>query len=141
MPRTSTPKHRGSKQRSGSARQRGRHASSYGDGFGRFAGITTLSLLPGAGLIATGRRRVGFLLLLLALFVLAALAVVALSGDVVDKALSVAVSPDRLLAAAVVALLVGAIWCVTIMATAWRARPERPSPFQGVVGLVLVFAL
>ena len=27
------------------------------------------------------------------------------------------------------------------MATAWRARPERPSPFQGIVGLVLVFAL
>src|SRR3954463_13220788 len=91
-----------------SARQRGRHASSYGDGFGRFAGITTLALLPGAGLIATGRRRIGFLLLMLAALVLAAVAVVAVSGGVVDRVLSVAVSPDRLLAIAVVALLIGA---------------------------------
>ncbi|WP_426564581.1 LCP family protein [Angustibacter sp. McL0619] len=141
MPRTSSPKHRGAPARSGSARQRGRHASSYGDGFGRFAGITTLALLPGAGLIATGRRRFGFLLLLLAGLALAALTVVALSGGVVEKALTVAVSPDSLLAVAVVAMLVGAVWCLTILATAWRARPERPSPFQGVVGLVLVFAL
>ena len=135
------PKHRGAKTRHGNARQRGRHASSYGDGFGRFAGITTLALLPGAGLVATGRRRVGFLLLLLAAVVLASLAVVAVSGGVVDRALTVAVSPGRLLALAGLAVAVGAIWCLTILATAWRARPERPSPFQGIVGFVLVFAL
>src|SRR3954447_16046641 len=105
---TPRPKHRAaSSDRPGSsrvatARQRGRHASSYADGFGRFAGITTLALVPGAGLIATGRRRFGFLLLLLAGLVVAALAVVAVSGGVVQKVLSVAVSPDRLLALAVI---------------------------------------
>jgi LCP family protein required for cell wall assembly len=135
------PKHRGGAARTGSARQRGRHASSYGDGFGRFASITTLSLVPGAGLIATGWRKLGFLLLLLSGLVVAALGVVALSGGVVNKVLSVAVSPSRLMVLAALAVLVGVCWAVTILVTAWRARPERPSPLQTVVGLVLVMAL
>ncbi|GAB3591850.1 hypothetical protein GCM10027446_11200 [Angustibacter peucedani] len=143
MPSTrSTPKHRaGGPARSGSPRQRGRHVSSYGDGFGRFAGITALALLPGAGLVAVGRRKTGTLLLLGAGLALAVLGAFALSGDVVSRVLDVAVSPDQLLLLAVLAVVVGAVWCLTILATAWRARPERPSPFQGFVGFVLVVAL
>jgi polyisoprenyl-teichoic acid--peptidoglycan teichoic acid transferase len=147
-----TPRHRADRHRAdryradaatraGSARQRGRHASSYGDGFGRFAGITTLALLPGAGLLAVGRRKIGLLLLLLAGLTVAVLAAFAVSGDVVDRVLHVAVSPNQLLLAAVAAVVIGAVWCVTILLTAWRARPERPSPFQGLAGVVLVAAL
>src|SRR3954454_15910491 len=124
-----------------SARQRGRHVSSYGDGFGRFAGITTLALLPGAGLVAVGRRRLGLLLLLSAGLGVAVLGAFAVSGNIVQRVLSVAVSPDRLLLLAALAVLVVLVWCLTIVLTAWRARPERPSPFQGLVGTVLVVAL
>lgn len=143
--RSSSPKHRSGARdhygRAGGARQRGRHVSSYGDGFGRFAGITTLALLPGAGLLAVGRRRVGTLLLLATGLTAAALVAVMLSGGVVQRVLSVAVSPDQLLLLAVLAVTVGLVWSATIVATAWRARPERPSPLQGVIGLVLVAAL
>jgi LCP family protein required for cell wall assembly len=136
------PKHRAAPPaRSGRVRQRGRHVSDYGDGFGRFAGVTTLSLLPGAGLVAVGRRRLGILLLLVSAVALGVLVVVAASGDVVQRALAFAVSPGRLLAFATVAVLVGIAWCATILLTAWRARPARPTPFQSVVGVVLVAAL
>ena len=142
-----TPRHRAGADarrvdaRHGTARQRGRHASSYGDGFGRFAGITTLSLLPGAGLLAVGRRTLGLLLLLTSGLVLAVLAAFAFSGSIVERVLNVAVSPNQLLLLAVLAVVVGGVWCLTILATAWRARPERPSRFQAGVGVVLVSAL
>jgi LCP family protein required for cell wall assembly len=139
--RPDSPKHRAAAARGGNARQRGRHVSDYGDGFGRFAAIATLSLVPGAGLLAVGRRRLGLLLLLLTGLGLAVLGVVALSGDVVQRALAVAVSPGRLLAFAAIAVLVGIAWCATILVAAWRARPSRPTPFQAVVGVVLVASL
>ncbi len=136
------PKHRAaSSARTGSARQRGRHVSDYGDGFGRFAAIATLALLPGAGLVAVGRRRLGSLLLLLSAVSLGVLAITAASGSIVQRALSVAVSPGRLLGFAALAVLVGLAWCATILVTAWRARPSRPTPFQGTVAVVLVAAL
>jgi polyisoprenyl-teichoic acid--peptidoglycan teichoic acid transferase len=138
--RPASPKHR-AVARGGSVRQRGRHVSSYGDGFGRFAAISTLSLVPGAGLVAIGRRRLGGLLILLSVLGLAVLGVVAASGDVVQRALSVAVSPGRLLGFAALAALVGLTWCATILFTAWRARPAHPTPFQAVVAVVLVAAL
>lgn len=138
--RPASPRHR-AVARGGSVRQRGRHVSDYGDGFGRFAAISTLSLLPGAGLLAVGRRRLGVLLLLLTGLGLGVLAILALSGDVVQRALTVAVSPGRLLGFAALAVLVGLAWCATILFTAWRARPTRPTPFQGVVGIVLIAAL
>lgn len=138
--RPASPKHRAPRS-SGTARQRGRHVSEYGDGFGRFAALSTLALLPGAGLVATGRRRLGGALLLLTGIGLAVLAAVALTGDVIQRALEVAVSRGRLLAIAAVIVVVGIVWCATILVTAWRARPHRPTPFQAVVGLVLVAAL
>lgn len=139
--RPDAPKHRAGGRSGGGARQRGRHVSDYGDGFGRFAAVATLSLLPGAGLFAVGRRRLGLLLLLITGVGLGVLAVLALSGNVVQRALAVAVSPGRLLGFAVLAVLVAVVWCATILFTAWRARPTRPTPFQSVVGVVLVAAL
>ena len=135
-----SPKHRGHASRGG-ARQRGRHVSSYGDGFGRFAALCTLSLVPGAGLLATGRRKLGGLLLLGALVGIGALLAVVLSGGVLQRALEIAVSPGRLLFVAAVAVVIGVGWAATILMTAWRAKPARPTPFQGLVGLVLVGAL
>ncbi|HEX3002952.1 MAG TPA: LCP family protein [Angustibacter sp.] len=138
--RPASPKHR-SPRSGGTARQRGRHVSSYGDGFGRFAALSTLALVPGAGLLATGRRRLGALLLLGSALAVGVLGVLALSGGVLQRALAIAVSPGRLLAVAAVAVLVGLVWAATILMTAWRAKPARPTPFQGLVGLVLVAAL
>jgi polyisoprenyl-teichoic acid--peptidoglycan teichoic acid transferase len=118
--------------------QRGRHISSRGDGFGRFAGVTVASLVPGAGLVAVGRRRAGMLLLGLTVLALAGTAAVALSGRLLDQVVGIAVSPSKLLIAAAVAVLVPLVWCLTILASAWRARPERPTRLQAIFGLSLV---
>ena len=61
------------------ATARARHASARGEGFGRFVGVTALSLVPGAGLIAAGRRVAGGLLLGLTVLVLAAAGVLAVT--------------------------------------------------------------
>jgi LCP family protein required for cell wall assembly len=120
---------------------RARHASARGEGFGRFAAVTILSLVPGAGLLAAGRRRVGAVLLALATLVLVGAVAFALTGDATGRALRLAVRPSDLL---VIAVAVGAIaigWCLTIVATALAVRPERPSGVQTGLAAMLVVAL
>jgi len=120
---------------------RARHASARGEGFGRFVAVTALSLVPGAGLIAAGRRLAGGLLLGLTVLVIAGAGLLALRGDVVARVLTASVQPRTLLVAAVTIAVVAAAWCVTVLATAWTARPERPSIAQRVLGVALVAAL
>ncbi|HET8614137.1 MAG TPA: LCP family protein [Actinomycetales bacterium] len=103
--------------------------------------MTILSLVPGAGLLAAGRRRVGAVLLTLTAVALAGLAAFVLTGDAAGRALRLAVRPRDLL---VIAVLVGAValfWCLTIVATALAAKPVRPSGFQTALAAVLVVAL
>ncbi len=123
------------------ATARARHASARGEGFGRFVGVTALSLVPGAGLIAAGRRVAGGLLLGLTVLVIAAAGVFALRGDAVASVLTASVQPRTLLVAAVAIAVVAAAWCVTVLATAWTSRPARPSIAQRVLGVALVAAL
>ena len=123
------------------AAARARHASARGEGFGRFVVVTALSLVPGAGLIAAGRRVAGGLLLGLTVLVISGAGLLALRGGVVARVLTASVQPRTLLVAAVTIAVVAAAWCVTVLATAWTARPERPSVAQRVLGVALVAAL
>lgn len=122
-------------------RARARHASSRGAGFGRFAIVTALSLAPGAGLIATGRRRSGGALLTLTALLLAGAGLLALRGDMLRRVLTASVQPQTLLFAAVAFAAIGAIWCCTVLMTAWVARPADLSSSQRVLGTALVAAL
>jgi LCP family protein required for cell wall assembly len=135
------PRHRAPSHRQCAVRARARHASARGEGFGRFAAVTILSLIPGAGLLAAGRRRIGAVLLALVVLALAGAAVFALAGDATGRALRLAVRPSDLLVIAVAVGVVALVWCLTIVATAFAARPARPSGFQTVVATLLVAAL
>jgi LCP family protein required for cell wall assembly len=120
---------------------RARHASARGEGFGRFAAVTILSLIPGAGLLAAGRRRVGAALLALVALALVGATAFAVTGDATSQALRLAVRPSDLL---IIAVAVGALaiaWCLTIVATALAAKPAQPSTVQTVLAAVLVVAL
>lgn len=97
-------------------------------GLGRFFGLTTLgTLIPGSGLLLSGRRKTGSLLL--SLFVLA---VVAIAGfltwyGVRNGALYVAVRP-RLVQTLVLGVAVAVVLvAMSIIATGWinRARPSN----------------
>jgi len=135
------PRHRAPSQRSRAVAARARHASARGEGFGRFAAVTILSLIPGAGLLAAGRRRVGAVLLALVAVALVGAGAFALTGDATGRALRLAVRPSDLL---IIAVAVGALalaWCLTIVATALAARPAQPSTGQTVLAAVLVVAL
>jgi LCP family protein required for cell wall assembly len=135
------PRHRAPSHRARDVRARARHASARGEGFGRFAAVTILSLFPGAGRLAAGRRRVGAVLMALAVVAVAAAAAFALMGDVTGRALRTAVRPSDLLAIAIIVGAVALFWCLTIVATALAAKPARPSGTQSVLAPVLVVAL
>ena len=142
MHRTDGPaRHRTTARGGAGARARARHASSRGEGFGRFAALTVLSLVPGAGLVAAGRRISGGLLLGLTVLAVAGAGVLALSGNALHRVLTLAVQPRILAAGAALVAVVGIIWCLTIVATAWSTRPSRPSAAQRGLGVALVAAL
>ena len=100
------PRHRAPSQRSRAVAARARHASARGEGFGRFAAVTILSLIPGAGLLAAGRRRVGAALLALVALALVGATAFAVTGDATSQALRLAVRPSDLL---IIAVAVGAL--------------------------------
>ena len=96
---------------------RGRHATTYGQGFGGVVGWTILgSILPGTGLVAAGRRGLG-LAILAANVVLAGGLFAALYIGGIDGIITFATSPGRLLLAAV-ALIVGVVlWALVVLFT------------------------
>ncbi len=118
-----------------------RHASARGQGFGRFVALTLMSLVPGAGLLLAGRRRSGGLLLAISAAVLVSAVALLLVGDATRRVLTFAVQPRTLALAAVVAGLVGVLWCLSILVTAWAARPAQSSGAQRALGVALVAAL
>lgn len=136
------PRHRS--PGAGRGATRARHASERGEGFGRFLALTVLGLVPGAGLIAAGRRIAGWVILGLTLVALAAAATYLLGGDVMDRLLSLAslaVQQSWLTAAIVAIVAVALLWSLTVLWTAWAARPARPTSAQRVGGVALVAAL
>ncbi|MBC3763740.1 LCP family protein [Quadrisphaera oryzae] len=125
---------------------RGRHASSSGEGFTRLVLLTVLgALVPGAGLVAAGRRFWGWLVLLPVLAVAGAGAAVVLTGRLVPLARSVAFDPQAMLVIAAGAAVGAVLWCVVIVAThaSLRRSPGvgRLTRGQRLGSLLLVTAL
>jgi polyisoprenyl-teichoic acid--peptidoglycan teichoic acid transferase len=121
---------------------RGRHATGRGDGFGRLVALTVLgAVVPGAGLLAAGRRRWGWAVLVPVLFVLGGGAAVVATGHGVDVARRYAFAPKVMLALAVGAVGVALAWCVVIVASHLALRRDRLTGPQRVLSMLLVSAL
>ncbi|MGQ7297319.1 LCP family protein [Quadrisphaera sp. KR29] len=124
---------------------RGRHASSTGEGFTRLVLLTVLgAALPGAGLVAAGRRW-GWLVLLPVLAALGALGAVVATGRLVPLARSVVFNPTAMLVLAAGAVVGALLWCLVVVAShaGLRRSPAvgRLSRGQRLASLVLVTAL
>ncbi|WP_106536469.1 LCP family protein [Haloactinopolyspora alba] len=112
--------------------------------YGRFIGLTALgTLLPGSGLVAAGRRRLGtFILILLGLALVVALAVVVL----VPQSRLASYAGDRqmmLLLGGGLAIL-AAVWMLIALGTHRSLEPDGLSPgrrFGGALVVVLAASL
>lgn len=94
-------------------------------GLTRFYGLTALStILPGAGLLATRRRRVGAVILGCFIALVVVLLAVAGSQGVVRTGLRLAVSRGALLAVLAVMAVATVVWCAGIIVTAMSTRPH-----------------
>ena len=120
--RDSEPRHPGHyPNRSGGPTEdqhRGRHATPWGQGFPRTVGWTILgALLPGVGLIASGRRRLGGFILTMSLLLVLSLVLLAILTDPVRLGTRLVSDPDKLL------VLVGGLgvvlltWAIVVVAT------------------------
>jgi polyisoprenyl-teichoic acid--peptidoglycan teichoic acid transferase len=99
-------------------RTRGRHATGRGDGFGDVVGWTLVgSVVPGLGLLRSGRRVLGGVVLAgIALALVAVVAVVVL-GDPVRWSESVVISPGKLGWLVVAVAAVALVWTVLVVTT------------------------
>jgi LCP family protein required for cell wall assembly len=98
---------------------RGRHATQWNQGFGRVVGWTLLgSLIPGTGLIAAGRRVIGWAVFgLCVLAVLAGMGVLIVGDPVATISHQFLAHPERLTYAAAGIALLGVLWAVHVIAT------------------------
>ncbi len=136
------PHHVAAPRRARGARAAARHASSRGEGFGRFVGLTTLgAILPGIGLLAAGRRKAGIAVLLVIAAMLGVLGYLLVSGKAKNFGINTAVDPRSLLIVAILAVVGGLLWIAVIVATALAARSPRLTGVQRGLGAVLVAAL
>src|SRR4051794_34800131 len=131
--------HRGGRATSAAA-PAARHAARSQGGL-RFVALTLLALIPGAGLVAAGRRVLGGLLLLLTLAAAALGVLTVMGGTARTRALDLAVRPQALLWLAGGALLAGVVWGLSIALTGWAARPHRTHRWQRVLGTAFVAVL
>ncbi len=96
---------------------RGRHATTYGQGFGGVVLWTILgSALPGAGFIAAGRRTLGVVVLLLNLALVGGL-VGAVWYAGLDGLLAFAAAPGRVVVAAAVLIVLVLSWALVVLGT------------------------
>lgn len=104
-------------------RLRGRHATGYDQGFAGVVGWTIVgSLLPGAGLIAAGRRTAGKVLVTLTVLVVGGLVAFALFGDTTSFALHFATNTNNLLLVACGAVLLALLWAFVVLGTHMSLR-------------------
>src|SRR5918912_876626 len=108
---------------------RGRHATSYGQGFGGVVRWTILgSILPGAGLVAAGRKTAGRALLALTFLVVTALVCFALFTDTTSFALG--------------ALGLALLWALVVIGTHVSLRRFATlTTLQRVLSTALVVAI
>ncbi|MGZ4625416.1 MAG: LCP family protein [Kineosporiaceae bacterium] len=124
-------------------RLRGRHATSYGQGFSRVVGWTILgSVVPGLGLIAAGRRTVGRILLTLTILLVGALFAFVLLGDTTSFVLHFATSTNDLLMLAVGVLALTVLWALVVLSTHVSLRRFASlTRVQGLLSTALVTAI
>jgi LCP family protein required for cell wall assembly len=131
----------------GSATQRGRHATPTGQGFGYLVGWTIASAaLPGSGLVAAGRRVVGWLLIALSLGSLLGVILYVISeGGPVNAAMGMrdlVLDPAKLTQIAVVTLVIGVSWSLVILLSHLTLRRQAlPTGLQNLFATGLVTAL
>jgi LCP family protein required for cell wall assembly len=124
--------------------RRGGHATDTGQGFSWVLRWTILgALIPGAGLIAAGRRGLGGAVLGLLGIGLLAVTALALLGNPLKRGLRLAVDPQALLIAAISAGVIGVLWAVIILVTNSRLRryatlSTGQRAFSGLVVLALI---
>jgi LCP family protein required for cell wall assembly len=122
---------------------RGRHATPRGQGFERVVGWTILgSIIPGAGLIAAGRRVAGGFALTVATLVAIGLGAFLLTVDRVRFAASFLADPNKILIAAGLFVVLVLGWITIVLST--HAATRRYSSLTGgqrVLAATLVAAL
>jgi len=95
-------------------------------GFRRALGLTALgTVVPGAGLTQTRSRRIGWVILAAAILVLGAGAYYVMRNGLTNAALSVVARPAVLETITITLVVVGILWCGSIILTAVQARPTR----------------
>jgi len=100
---------------------------------------TTLALVPGAGLLGTRYRRLGYILLGVLAAAVLAVTLFVLAKGAVSAALNVAVRPDMLLAIAGLGVVCALVWIFSIILTHRSTAPEHADP-QTRIGLRLFTA-
>ncbi|GLY19167.1 transcriptional regulator [Kineosporia sp. NBRC 101677] len=103
--------------------RRGSHATTYGQGFSWVVAWTIIgALVPGLGLIAAGWRRLGAAVLGVIAVSFAGFAVWALTGNILQRGLSVALEPQKLLMLAIAAVVIGVLWALVVLLTNSQLR-------------------
>ncbi|MEO7446964.1 MAG: LytR family transcriptional regulator, partial [Humibacillus sp.] len=94
--------------------------------FRRALGLTALgTVIPGSGLTQTRSRRVGWVVLSLFVVVAVVVGYVVTTQGITAAALSLVARPSLLQAVAIGFIVVGVLWCGSIILTAIQSRPSR----------------
>jgi len=121
-------------------RQHDAHPAAPARGFGRALGLTTVgALLPGAGFVAAGYKKIGWTLLAGLLLLVGLGAWLATSGKHVG--IRLAVSPNGLLLIIVAAVALAVVWALVVIAQYRVLAPDSTSTGQHMVGSLLVILL
>lgn len=111
---------------------RGRRVRDEHRGLARAFALTALgTVVPGAGLVRTRWRQIGWVLVGTFVAGLVALLAAVLVKGPTGLALSLAARPTMLQVVAIGALVAGLIWCGSIVVTAWITHPRGITGTQG----------
>jgi polyisoprenyl-teichoic acid--peptidoglycan teichoic acid transferase len=86
---------------------------------------TALAIIPGAGLLGTRYRRLGWIMLIVLAAVVVVISLFVLAKGAVSAALNVAVRPDALLAIAGLTVVGALVWIFSIILTHRGTAPDR----------------
>jgi LCP family protein required for cell wall assembly len=124
-------------------RLRGRHATSRDQGFGGLVLWTIIgSLVPGAGLIAAGRRTAGRVLVTLTVLAVMGLVAFAALGDPTSVVLGLAANTNNLMIIALGAVALALLWAFVVLGTHVSLRRFASlTALQRVMSTALVTAI
>jgi len=124
-------------------RLRGRHATGRDQGFGGLVTWTIIgALVPGAGLIAAGRRTAGRVLVTLTVLVVLGLVAFAVLGDPASVVLGLAANTENLMVIALAAVALALLWAFVVLGTHVSLRRFASlTAMQRVLSTALVTAI